>query len=321
MDKNTEGFAAAPFIKEIGRGVKGARSMSREDARALYAAMLDGRVSDLELGAILLAMRIKGESVDELAGFMDAAESSFAPLPSPPGEFAPVLIPSYNGARKLANLTPLLALLLAREGVPTLVHGVRSDPGRITTAEILAELGFAETGSSADIGAAFAQRRPAFIPIEQLAPSLAHMLSLRRILGVRNSTHTLVKILQPFEGPALRLVSYTHPEYLETLGEYFSTAAPPARGDAFLMRGTEGETVANPHRAPRIDWFHGGERTVLVERDAPTDLLAEVPEARDAATTAAWIAAALRGEAPIPAPIVAQVAHCVAVARGLRAQP
>ena len=67
-------FPAARFIKEIGRGVKGARSMSREDAGALYGAMLDGRVSDLELGAILLAMRIKGESVDEIAGFMDAAE-------------------------------------------------------------------------------------------------------------------------------------------------------------------------------------------------------------------------------------------------------
>lgn len=200
--------------------------MSREDARALYTAMLEGRVSDLELGAILLAMRIKGESVEELAGFMDAAESAFAPLPSPPGEFAPVLIPSYNGARKLANLTPLLALLLAREGVPTLVHGVRSDPGRITTAEILAELGLAEAGSSTDILEAAASGRPAFIPIEGLAPSLARMLSLRRILGVRNSTHTLVKILQPFEGPALRLVSYTHPEYLATLGEYFGTAAP-----------------------------------------------------------------------------------------------
>jgi anthranilate phosphoribosyltransferase len=281
--------------------------------------MLDGRVSDLELGAILLAMRIKGESVDELAGFMDAAEGSFAPLPAPPGEFAPVLVPSYNGARKLANLTPLLALLLAREGVPTLVHGVRTDPGRVTTAEILAELGLAEASTSAAVMDAFAARRPAFMPIETLAPTLAHMLSLRRILGVRNSTHTIVKILQPFEGAALRLVSYTHPEYLQALGEYFMTAVPPGRGDAFLMRGTEGETVANPHRAQQIDWFHGGQRTVLVERDAPADVLAEVPEARDAAATAAWIARALRGEVPVPPSITAQVAACVRAARALRA--
>lgn len=320
MNTETERFAAAPFIKEIGRGVKGARSMSRADACALYAAMLDGRVSDLELGAILLAMRIKGESVEELAGFMDAAAASFAPLPSPPGPFAPVLIPTYNGARKLANLTPLLALLLAREGVPVLVHGVRHDPGRVATAEILGELGLAEAGSTADMLDAFAQGRPAFLPIERLAPELAHQLSLRRILGVRNSTHTLVKILQPFDGPALRLVSYTHPEYLQALSGYFLEAADAARGDAFLMRGTEGETVAHPHRAQRIDWFHEGEQTLLVERDAPTDDLSEVPDGRDAATTAAWIAQALKGEVPVPSSISAQVAHCVEVSRAIRAR-
>jgi anthranilate phosphoribosyltransferase len=311
-------FPAARFIKEIGRGVKGARSMTREDAGTLYGAMLDGRVSDLELGAILLAMRIKGESVEEIAGFMDAAENSFAPLPAPPGPYAPVLIPSYNGSRKLANLTPLLALLLAREGVPVLIHGVQQDPGRVTTAEILAEMGIGPIGSTADMLDAFAANKPCFMPIETLAPRLAGQLALRRILGVRNSTHTLVKILQPFDGPALRLVSYTHPEYLTMLTAYFRTAAPAGRGDAFLMRGTEGETVANANRAQQIDWFHAGEQTLLAERDAPTDALAPAPEGRDAPATADWILRALRGEQPVPPPIAAQVAHCLRVAEALR---
>ncbi|MET0857380.1 MAG: DNA-binding protein YbiB, partial [Telluria sp.] len=129
MNTFTDTFAAAHLIKEIGRGKKGSRSMSRDDARALYAAMLDGRVSDLEMGAVVMAMRIKGESVDEIGGFLDASEASFPLLPAPQGDYAPVLIPSYNGARKMANLTPLLAMLLAREGVPVLVHGVTRDPG------------------------------------------------------------------------------------------------------------------------------------------------------------------------------------------------
>jgi anthranilate phosphoribosyltransferase len=317
-EPTTEAFPAARFIKEIGRGVKGARSMSREDARELYGAMLDGRVSDLELGGILLAMRIKGESVDEIAGFMEAAESSFAPLPAPAGQYAPVLIPSYNGSRKLANLTPLLALLLAREGVPVLIHGVQQDAGRVTTAEILAEMGIGPIGSTADMLDAFAAGKPCFMPIETLAPRLAKQLSLRRILGVRNSTHTLVKILQPFDGPALRLVSYTHPEYLTMLTEYFRTAAPSGRGDAFLMRGTEGETVANANRAQQIDWFHAGEQTLLAERDAPTDELAPAPEGRDAPATADWIQRALRGEQPVPPPIAAQAAHCLRISRALR---
>lgn len=136
-------FHAAPFIREIGRGKKGARDLSRDDARSLYAAMLEGRVSDLELGALLVGMRIKGESVNEIGGFLDAAEASFAPLQTPSSKCAPVVIPSYNGSRQMPNLTPLLACLLAREGVPVFIHGVLTDPGRVTTAEILAEMGIA----------------------------------------------------------------------------------------------------------------------------------------------------------------------------------
>ena len=312
-------FFAAPLLKEIGRGKKGARSLLRDDARALYGAMLDGRVSELEMGAVILALRFKGESVEEIAGFLAAAEASFDLLPPPPGNYAPVLIPSYNGARKMANLTPLLALLLAREGVPVLVHGVTRDPGRVTSAEIFAAMGIAPAHTSAEMLAAHARGQPSFMPIEQLAPKMAYLLSLRRILGVRNSTHTLVKILQPFHGPALRLVSYTHPEYLEMLGAYFQTASPRERGDAFLMRGTEGETVANANRAQQIDWFHAGQRTLLVQRDAPTDTLAHMPPDRDAATTAAWIAGALRGEEVVPASITEQVAQCLLVSRALRA--
>lgn len=315
-----EPFPAARFIKEIGRGKNGARSMTRDDARALYRAMLEGRVSDLELGGILLSMRIKGESVDEIAGFLDAAEASFAPLAAPVAQYAPIIIPSYNGARKMANLTALLALLLARAGAPVLVHGVTSDPGRITTAEVLAALGVPACADHAQAEAAMARGAVAFLPIDALAPRLAHMLSLRRVLGVRNSTHTLVKIMQPFAGPALRLVSYTHPEYLEMLGEYFLTAASPARGDAFLMRGTEGETVANANKAQQIDWFHDGERTVLVEKQLQVEDLPHLPAERDAATTAQWIAAVLRGEVPVPPSIAEQVAQCLMASRQIAAR-
>lgn len=308
-------FLAAPFIKEIGRGVKGARSMNRDDAHALWSAILDGRVSDLELGGILLSMRIKGESVDELEGFLEAAEASFDKLRAPGGACVPVVIPSYNGARKMANLTPLLAMLLAREGVPVLVHGVAHDPGRVATAEVFEALGISAARDHAEAEAALASGRPAFITIDVLAPRLAWMLSLRRVLGVRNSTHTLVKIMQPIDGPALRLVSYTHPEYLESLGQFFTLN----RGHAFLMRGTEGETVANANKAQKIDWFHDGERTVLVERQMETDIIPHLPEDKSAAATAAWIEAVLRGEVPVPDPIAQQVAHCSAVARQMGA--
>lgn len=322
-DSNSDMLAAARFIKEIGRGKDGARSLSREDARTLYSAMLDARVTDLELGAILLAMRVKGESVDEIGGFLDAAEASFAPLQAPAasaGCYAPVVIPSYNGSRHMPNLTPLLALLLAREGVPVLMHGVTEDPQRVTSAEIFSALGLPHAHDAGAAEAALQRGQPVFIPIQALAPKMARLLAMRRVLGVRNSTHTLVKIMQPFAAPALRLTSYTHPEYLEMLGEYFSTAALAARGDAFLMRGTEGETVANARRAQQIDWFHAGQRTLLVEKQKVAEDIADLPEGRDAAATARWIEAVLSGTRPAPQAIMEQVEHCMTVSAQIAAR-
>ena len=60
------------YIKEIGRGARGAKPLGREQARDLFGQVLDGTVTDLEIGAFCLAMRIKGETPEELAGFIRA---------------------------------------------------------------------------------------------------------------------------------------------------------------------------------------------------------------------------------------------------------
>jgi anthranilate phosphoribosyltransferase len=143
-----ETVSYAQYIKEIGRGAQGSRDLSPEEARQLYAAMLDGGVPDLELGAILIALRVKGESLDEMLGFMAAIDERMNLLDMPHGRVRPVVLPSYNGARKEANLTPLLALLLQRFGVPVLVHGLLEGYGRVTSAQILRELGHMPVGSA-----------------------------------------------------------------------------------------------------------------------------------------------------------------------------
>ena len=57
------------YIKEIGRGKEGARALSREQATDLMGLILQGEVSDLELGAFCMAMRIKGDTCEEILGF------------------------------------------------------------------------------------------------------------------------------------------------------------------------------------------------------------------------------------------------------------
>src|SRR6185437_5283427 len=114
-------MSIAPYLKVIGRGKQGARALDREQAADLFGQVLDGTVTDLEIGAFCLAMRIKGETPEELAGFLDATHARLALFPATGRPL--VVLPSYNGARRLPVLTPLLALLLAREGLPVFVDG------------------------------------------------------------------------------------------------------------------------------------------------------------------------------------------------------
>src|SRR3954467_11766677 len=97
------------YIKEIGRGKQGARPLDRAQAADLFGQVLDGTVTDLEIGAFCLAMRIKGETTEEMAGFLDATHARLTLVPATDKPL--VVLPSYNGARKLPVLTPLLAAL------------------------------------------------------------------------------------------------------------------------------------------------------------------------------------------------------------------
>ncbi|MEO7851228.1 MAG: DNA-binding protein YbiB [Rubrivivax sp.] len=297
-------MSIAPYIRVIGRGKDGARSLDAAQSHDLMSQLLDGRLSDLEIGAFALAMRIKGESVAELSGFLRAVHGRCITLPAPRQPL--VMLPSYNGARKLPNLAPLLALLLAREGVDVLMHGPLLDAGRVASAEILTALGLPVCSDAAQVQAAWQRQEPAFLPIDALCPPLARLLDVRRVVGLRNPGHTLAKLLAPLPG-ALRLVSFTHPEYAALLGEFLAQE----RADAMLLRGTEGEAVADARRRPALQVFIDGQPRADLSHAAQAGSLAvlpDLPREHDAATTAEYTRQVLAGIKPLPEPIATQVA-------------
>lgn len=296
------------FIKEIGRGAEGARDLPLDDARQLYAAMLDGGVPDLELGAIILGLRVKGESLDEMLGFLSAVDERTNRLDMPHGRVRPVVLPSYNGARKEANLTPLLALLLQRFGVPVLVHGLLEGFGRVTTGLIFRELGIMPLTSSSQAQITLEEKGLAFLPLTALCPGIHNLLGLRSRLGVRNSAHSLVKLINPFDGDAVLVAPATHPEFIELMRNLLLN-----RGQrALLLRGTEGEPFANPKRRPRLEYVHDGVVDALFEAEHESlRALPNLPEANDAASTAKWIRRILDKQLPLPKPIANQLACCL----------
>jgi anthranilate phosphoribosyltransferase len=300
----------ARFIKDIARGAAGARSLDRASAQALMAAVLDGDLSPLELGAFVIAMRMKGETLDELCGFLDAVHTRCLLLHS---RSPVVLIPSYNGARRLPNLTPLLALSLARAGVNVLVHGPVHDPARITTADVLRDLGLAPARHEADVHAAWARHQPAFMSTATLCPPLQTLLDVRQAVGLRNSGHTVAKMIHPFGAQrAVRLVNFTHPEF----GALMTAWAQRERVDALLLRGTEGEPVADPRRRPRMDAYVAGVASAAASCLAQDGVVSDMPllpTERDAASTALYVQSLLAGERPMPAPVAQQIGAVLAL--------
>lgn len=296
----------APLIKEVGRGARGARDLTREQAEALFGAMLDGQVPDLELGALLIALRVKGESADEVAGFLAALQARTAALAAPGGPRT-VLLPSFNGARKQANLMPLVAQLLAREGVPVLIFGRHDFDSRHSPFELLDALGLPASPTLADAEQRLARDRLAALPLQLLNPGLNALMALRPRLGLRNSSHSLAKLLDPFPARrGVRVVAVTHPEYLDSMG-----AALPGLtaggGRALLMRASEGEAYAHLRRKAHLIGFQDGQMAPLHPADT-SDLDWPLSPACAPADNAALIRAMLDGREPVPPRIAEQVA-------------
>lgn len=301
-------MSISKYIKIIGRGKEGARPLTREDAADLFGQVLDGSVTDLEVGGFCLAMRIKGETPEEMAGFLDATHQRLQHFPA--GNQPIVVLPTYNGARKLPVLTPLLALLLAQRGLPVLVHGTATESSRVFTSEVLLALDIPAQSAIKSI----ADGEMVFAPTELLLPALKRLLDVRRAVGLRNPAHSLVKIMNPCLGKALVVSSYTHPEYAVSMGHTFELI----KANALLLRGTEGEVVADPRRMPQMEAFVEGVRQPPLPAQTGTlTALPELPKSTDAACTATYIRAVMAGDQPVPTPIALQVEYILRIASHL----
>jgi anthranilate phosphoribosyltransferase len=296
----------AKYLKEIGRGKQGARSLAREQAADLFGQILDGEVSDLEVGAFCIAMRVKGETADEMCGFLDATAARLNRASAASGKPV-VVLPSYNGARRLPVLTPLLAGLVARRGLPVLIHGAATESSRVFVRDVLAAMDL-QAASAAPV---VRDGQVAFVPTEVLHPGLKRLLDARRAIGLRNSAHSLVKLMNPCAGAAVIVSSYTHPEYAVSMAAVFERMG----ATALLLRGTEGEVVADARRLPQMDGFVRGERVTLQEgRKGTLTDLPELPKELDAASTAAYIGDVLAGRKAVPASVALQVEHILHLA-------
>lgn len=152
--------------------------------------------------------------------------------------------------------------------MPVLVHG-RNDFGaaRGDTFALLTALGHPSCSTLAEAQTRLNADNLAVLPTALLCHGLDRLMALRTRLGLRNSAHTLAKLLDPFQGHSVRVAAVTHGDFLDAL----ATVLPQLDGPSLLLKGCEGEAYPHPRRPASLQAFSGGK---------PVDLaLAEAEEA------------------------------------------
>ncbi|MDD4886971.1 MAG: DNA-binding protein YbiB [Thiomonas sp.] len=304
---------AMAMLRTIGRGANGSRNLSRDQARTLMGWLLRREVSDAQIGGLLLALRMKGESAEELEGFALAVRDLIPPL-TVRTERPVVVIPSANGARRLPNQVPLLAALLREQGIPVLViDAPSSDQGRLATEPLWRALGMEVATNLDQTRQGLEQNEAVLLPLSTLNPALHRLLQWRNVLGVRNGGHSVIKMLNPLQSPSLLVTAYTHPEYATLMQQVLLALRQPA----MLLRGCEGEAVAHPNReSERIGLqADGAQQTWSAgEAFAPQRNL---PDGLDLSGCAQWTHAVLDGYVLPPVPLARQAASIRAMCESL----
>ncbi|QLC72383.1 glycosyl transferase family protein [Pseudomonas sp. LPB0260] len=228
----------AQFVRILGKGKRGARNLTRAEAREAMGMLLDGKVEDTQLGAFLMLLRHKEESAEEMAGFAEAIRERL----QPPSIAVDLDWPSYAGKKRHLPWFLLAAKALAQSGVRILMHGGGAHTaGRLYSEQFLDLLDIPLCHDWAAVEQALEHRRLAFMPLGAWMPQLQRMIDLRNTLGLRSPIHSLARILNPL-GARCGLQSIFHPGYQAVHRE-----ASQLLGDsALVIKGEGGEIEVNP---------------------------------------------------------------------------
>lgn len=305
MTTNTpEEHPFAVFVRILGKGKRGARSLTREEAREAMGMLLDGKVEETQLGAFLMLLRHKEESAEELAGFTEAVRERL----QAPAISLDIDWPSYAGKKRHLPWYLLAAKCLAANGVRILLHGGGAHTaGRLYTEQQLERLSIPACRTWEDVAAALDGNNIAFMPLGAWMPRLQRMIDLRNTLGLRSPIHSLARILNPL-GARCVLQSIFHPGYQAIHRE----ASRLLSDTAIVIKGEGGEIEINPDTSAHLFGTAHGEAW-----DEEWPALSALRHVKPAVLEPAHLLAVWRGEAEDAYGELAVVASMALGLRGL----
>ena len=272
----------AQFIRIIGKGKTGARSLTYDEAYQAFSMILRNEVLDVQLGAFLMLLRVKEESVEELAGFVQATRDQL--------QFKPLQVDldwsSYAGKRRHYPWFLLAALTLAKHGYKVVMHGASGHTiNRLYTEQALQYLDYPICQNDLDVEQQLAQRNFAYLPLDVISPILSELINLRNVMGLRSPIHTLARLINPFDAKATMQAIF-HPAYRSS---HQQAAFQLGYQNSAVIKGEGGEFERNPDAKTLICGIKNG---TLYEHELPklTDNRSPVEEELDLAVfKAVWL--------------------------------
>jgi anthranilate phosphoribosyltransferase len=305
-----DGFRAT--IKAIGTGPRGSRALSFEEARSAMAALLAGEVSDVQAGAFLVAMRIKGEEPEELAGLAQGLRDAAPDLRYMGSRPLVACAGAYDGATDGPHLGLAAALLAAAAGAGVIVHcGDALGPKfGVTPAEVLEALGGPARPALEESLAMLERSGVALVHAGEALPGWRRLAGLRDQVGVRGPVHSAEKLVD-WLGARRFVVGHSHAPYAERICDALELLGAER---AVAVRGIEGSDVLRPGRPSAAD---AGGRIEL-----PEQLGMQVGGERGAPAAAALTRSIATGDEDGPAAYAATLSAGLRLAvTGLAADP
>jgi anthranilate phosphoribosyltransferase len=190
--------------------------LSLEESMLVMGEIMQGQATSSQVGGLLSALRMKEESVTELAGFATAMRAHAVPItPQVPGTLVDTCGTGGDGSSTF-NISTTSAFVAAGAGVPVVKHGNRSVSSRCGSADVLEALGVQVHLNPEMSCRMLARHGIAFLFAPQYHPAMHHVMGTRRELGIR----TVFNILGPLTNPAgaqAQLIGVYHPALTEKL--------------------------------------------------------------------------------------------------------
>lgn len=177
-------------------GIAAERPLTQDEADTAFAALFEGAATPAQIGGLLMAMRVRGETVDEIAAATRAMRARMNRITAPKG--AMDIVGTGGDGRKTLNISTAAAIVVAGAGVPVAKHGNKALSSKSGSADALTELGINIMATPEQSQAALDQAGICFMMAPVHHPAMRHVGPARAELGTR----TVFNLLGPLTNPA-----------------------------------------------------------------------------------------------------------------------